>query len=64
MNDIGNVSGFLYTVLNAESGKLSVWLRANKPSLNVQKIYFMIFHRAKIKIDNDVDITMNKDCTY
>ena len=83
MNDIGNVSEFLYTILyaddtcillngkdclnltiflNVELGKLSIWLRANKLSLNVQKTYYMVFHRAKIKIDNDVNITMNNDC--
>ena len=48
----------LITLLNAELGKLSIWLRANKLSLNVQKTYYMVFHRAKIKIDNDVNITI------
>ena len=83
MNDIGNVSEFLYTILyaddtcillngkdylnlitflNVELGKLSIWLRASKLSLNVQKTYYMVFHRAKIKLDNDVNITMNNDC--
>ena len=65
MNDIGNVSEFLYTILyaddtcvllngkdylsliaslNSELDKLSIWLCANKLSLNVQKTYFMVFH--------------------
>ena len=83
MNDIGNVSEFLYTILytddtcillngkeylnlitflNVESSKLSIWLRTNKLSLNVQKTYYMVFHRAKIKRDNDLDNTINNDC--
>ena len=78
MNDIGNVSEFLYTILyaddtcvllngndylsliaslNSELDKLSIWL-----SLNVQKTYFMVFHRAKIKIVNPIDVTMNNCC--
>ena len=72
MNDIGNVSDFIYAILYAddtsvllngkdyitlvkllilELDKLSMWLKANKLSLNVQKTYYMIFHRARIKID-------------
>ena len=39
----------LMTFLNVELGKVSIWLRANKLSLNVQKTYYMVFHRAKIK---------------
>ena len=83
MNDIGNVSEFLYTILyaddtcvllngndylsliaslNSELDKLSIWLCANKLSLNVQKTYFMVFHRAKIKIVNPIDVTMNNCC--
>ena len=79
MNDIGNVSEFLYTILYAdvtcvllngkdylsliaslssELDKLSIWLCANKLSLNVHKTYFMFFHRAKIKIVNPI-VTMN-----
>ena len=34
----------------------------NKLSLNVQKTYFMVFHRAKIKIVNPIDVTMNNCC--
>ena len=83
MNDIRNVSEFLYTnlflddtcvllngkdymnlvtSLNSELDKLSIWLCANKLSLNVQKTYFMVFHRAKMKIVNPIDVTMNKCC--
>ena len=31
-------------------------------SLNVQKTYFMVFHRAKMKIVNPIDVTMNNCC--
>ena len=83
MNDIGNVSEFLCTILyaddtcillngkeylnlitflNVESSSFSIWLRTNKLSLNVQKTYNMVIHRAKIKRDNDLDNTINNDC--
>ena len=35
--------------LNAELAKLTVWLSANKLTLNTSKSHFMIFHRAKLK---------------
>ena len=79
LNDIGNVSEFLYTILyaddtcvllngkdymnlvnflNSELNKLSTWLCENKLSLNVQKTYFMVFHRAKMKIVTPIDVTL------
>ena len=45
----------LIASLNSELDKLSIWLCANKLSLNVQKTYFMVFHRAKMKIVNPID---------
>ena len=80
MNDIGNVSDLLYSILyaddtsvllsekdysdlikllNSELDKLSNWLSANKLSLNVKKSYYMVFHRAKLKIDKLAAIKMN-----
>ena len=81
MNDIGNVSELLFTVLDADDtsveihGKdmlsiitvlnhelhtLSTWLTANKLSLNTDKTYYMIFHRARIKLpDTDYPIIIN-----
>ena len=80
MNDIGNVSDFLYTILyaddtsvllngkcytdlvallNSELEKLSLWLQSNKLSLNVQKTYYIVFHRARIKSDEHAVITIN-----
>ena len=35
--------------LNAELAKLTVWLSANKLTLNTSKSHFMIIHRAKLK---------------
>ena len=35
--------------LNIELENLNVWLKANKLSLNAQKTYYMVFHRAKYK---------------
>ena len=37
------------------------WLKANKLSLNVNKTYHLIFHRARIKVDNDNSIRMNEN---
>ena len=38
----------LIAVLNVELISLSVWLKSNKLSLNTQKTFFMVFHRAKL----------------
>ena len=35
--------------LNHELHMPSTWLKANKLSLNTDKTYYMIFHRARIK---------------
>ena len=48
MNDICNLSVLLNT-----------WLKANKLSLNVNKTYYFVFHRARIKVDNNTSIRMN-----
>ena len=83
MNDVGNVSDLLYTILYAddtsvllsrndyialvklltlELDKLSVRFKANTLSLNVQKTYYIVFHRARIKIDKHPVVTMDKMC--
>ena len=36
-------------ILNAELAKLTIWLSANKLTLNSSKSHFMIFHRARLK---------------
>ena len=83
MNDVKNVSDFLYTILYAddtsvllsgkdyitlvklltlELDKFFVRLKAYKLSLNVQKTYYMILHRTKIKIDKHPVVTMDNMC--
>ena len=39
--------------LNSELCLLNTWFKANKLSLNVNKTYYLIFHRARIKVNND-----------
>ena len=81
MNDICNVSKFLYTILyaddtcvllngkdlnnliqsmNTELDLLSTWLKSNKLSLNTHKTFFQLFHRARIKTNNSVNIIVDK----
>ena len=83
MNDIGNISDFLYTILyaddtsvllngnnysnlikllNSELENLSIWLKSNKLTLNVQKTYYVVFHRSRIKTDTHAVITMDNVC--
>ena len=38
--------------INRELELLFTWLQANKLSLNGQKTYYIIFHRARIKVTN------------
>ena len=40
----------LITRMQKELNLLSIWLQANKLSLNGQKTYYIIFHRARIKL--------------
>ena len=83
MNDLFNVSNFLFTILYADDtcvvlgGKsletlitlmnqelhlLYIWLQSNKLTLNCQKIYYMIFHRARLKLQSTtIDLQMG-DC--
>ncbi len=44
--------------LNKELDKLSIWLAANKLTLNVLKSYYMIFHRARLK-HKDCKVALN-----
>ena len=47
----------LVQLLNNELCLLTNWLKANKLFLNVQKTFYMVFHRARIKnIDFDTSI--------
>ena len=55
----GNDLESLIQSVNSELCLLNTWLKANKLSLNVNKTYYLIFHRARIKVDNDNSIRMN-----
>ena len=55
----GNDLESLIQSVNTEFCLLNTWLKANKLSLNVNKTYYLIFHRARIKVDNDNSIRMN-----
>ena len=48
--------------LNTELNLLSDWLRANKLSLNADKTFYLIFHRARLKMDSTPNVIMN-NCT-
>ena len=49
----------LVKLLGSEFDKLSIWLNANKLSVNVKKSYYMVYHRAKIKLDKHAAIKVN-----
>ena len=55
----GNDLKSLIQSVNSELCLLNTWLKANKLSLNVNKTYYLVFHRARIQIDNDTSIQMN-----
>ena len=42
----------LFDVLNIELTALLKWLNANRLTLNVDKTFYMLFHRKRIKTDN------------
>ena len=39
----------LFTVINKELNKLSIWLASNKLTLNTDKSHYVIIHRARLK---------------
>ena len=45
--------------VNSELCLLNTWPKANKLLLNVNKTYYLVFHRARIKVDNDNSIRIN-----
>ena len=55
----------IITILNHELHMLSTWLKANKLFLNTDKTYYMIFHRARIKLPvTDYPIIMNNSSLF
>ena len=55
----GNDLKSLIQSVNSKLCLLNTWLKVNKLSLNVNKTYYLVFHRARIKVDNDNSIRMN-----
>ena len=54
----------LITLMNQELHLLYIWLQPNKLTLNVQKTYYIIFHRAILKLHNTtIDLQMG-DCNF
>jgi len=49
----------LTQLLNKELDLLSTWLKANKLSLNVEKTFYVVFHRAKLKAGSNITLSMN-----
>ena len=47
--------------LNVELKSLCIWFKYNKLSLNTQKTFYMVFHRARLKTigNSSMDITMD-----
>ena len=54
----GNNLNSLSTIINEELNKISVWLAFNKLTLNIEKSYYVIFHRARLKQSN-INITLS-----
>ena len=56
------ISGEPDYVNEQELHLLYIWLQSNKLTLNVQKTYYIIFHRARLKLHNTtIDLQMG-DC--
>ena len=49
----------LIAVLNVELISLCDWLKSNNLSLNTQKTFFMVFHRARLKSANCNDLVID-----
>ena len=47
----------LLETLNDKLNKLSIWLKDNKLSLNINKTYYILIHRARTKFP---DMSLNK----
>ena len=45
--------------VNVELISLCDWLKSNKLSLNTQKTFFMVFHRARLKSANCNDLVID-----
>lgn len=45
----GTSYDYVIDLLNVELQKVSVWLKANKLTVNIQKTFYMVFHRVRLK---------------
>ena len=48
----------LIKLIKSELNLLSTWFKSNKLSLNTGKTFYMVFHRARLKPNNNNDIIM------
>ena len=47
--------------LNVELESLCTWFKSNKLSLNTQKTFYMVFHRARLKNSDDINMDVIMD---
>ena len=51
----------LFTDINEELNKLSIWLASNKLTLNTDRSHYVIFHRARLK-QTKIEINLSNIC--
>ena len=57
----GTVLHKLIKQLNIELDSLCKWLQSNKLSLNTEKTFYMIFHRARLKFADGMNVKVIMD---
>ena len=45
--------------MNRELELISEWFKANKLTLNIDKTYYMVFHRGRKKFKNNIELVIN-----
>ena len=45
--------------MNTELELISEWFKANKLTLNIDKTYYMVFHRGRRKFKNSIELVIN-----
>ena len=45
--------------MNRELELISEWFKANKLTLNIDKTYYMVFHRGRRKFKNNIELVIN-----
>ena len=45
--------------MNTKLELISEWLKANKLTLNIDKTYYMVFHRGRRKFENNIELVIN-----